>query len=207
MPSRKRRGAGGGSMAEICDWTAGVAAVPRAGKSPYQFKRPTKHACEDPICPIDGGHLTAFDPNPAKAMLVSRGLWEVWNLSTLLCPFTVYGRIVQLANESFEQGVLEEAPSALANFRALLEEHERPLVQLTSMGVVFSPDGSPGELWIPRGGGTTLQAFAEPDRPIIEDDSWMGGKLESVDDLLADLDDDGDGDNGDDDDGADASGF
>jgi len=174
----------------VIERITGTAAVPWDGKGPYRFKRSTKHACKDPDCPIDGGHLAAFDRNPARAMLVSRGLWEVWNKPTLICPFAIHGRIVQLENESFEQSLYAAEPSALASLRALLEKHDKPLVQLTSIGMIFCPDKSPGELWLARGGAINLQAFAEPGRQIFEDDSWLGGRLESPEDLIPDEDDD-----------------
>ena len=177
-------------MAEMSDSTTGVAAVPYDGKkTPCGFMRATKHVCGDPTCPIDRGYLMAFDRNPGKAMVVSRGLWGIWNQPTLLERFTVRGPTLMLANKSFEQELLEGSSSALFAFRALIEEHDEPVIHMTLAGVLFSFAGSPDEMWIPRKTPFTLPAFAEPTRPVFEHQSWFAGKLERAEDLIADIND------------------
>jgi hypothetical protein len=171
-------------VAVLSPSVAGLTAIPHSGSLPCGYQRPIKHQCKDLTCPLNSSLVMVFAPNPARAILACRKLWDARNKPLLLQRFRVIGETFQLSNADTEYGLLENDPRAWTEFRSMVEEQETPAIHLTTLDALVSFVGSPGEMWRPEGLPMPIPPDVGVAKGEFEDESWWPAGAEHPDDLI-----------------------
>lgn len=175
-------------MTALIRAVVGITAMPFTGAVPCGYMREVNHDCEEVSCPLMNSLVMVFDPRPAQAILACRQLWEHDDQEIIIQRLKVTARTLQITNRKLEYGLLHGRPADWAYLRAMIVEHDKPVVQLRTVGALLSFGGSPGEMWTPMGSPMIIPAHAEPQRAELEDRSWWGQGLDHPDDLIDDID-------------------
>lgn len=171
-------------MSVLTPTLVGTTAIPYRGKLPCGFMRKVHHRCKDAACPLNHSFVMVFEENVAKAIDSCHRLWEEKDLPLITRRLRVNALTYRLSREDLEYGLVEGDPAAWADLRAIIGEHDRPPVHLSTVGALISFGGSPGSMWLPEGSPVLIPPRAEPDIARREHPSWWDANLESPDDLI-----------------------
>jgi hypothetical protein len=166
----------------------GYTAMPFTGTPRCGYMRSIHHHCKDTSCPLNSSLVMVLASGFGPAIEACSRLWDTRDQQLVAQRFTVLAKTLQVNNEDLEEGLLRDSAESWTHLRAMVEDHERPVIHLSNIGALLSRAGSPGNIWVPQSPQLQLPKNARPGRPDFEDLSWLESDLDldSPDSLIDD---------------------